>query len=183
MTNRNRTEFTKRIKSLTPTHDMKALKDPATQHMKGERRVQQQQHKQTNKLAAGSSHLSFSFSFIFNKTSHIADDWNSFVITSSVWAAQGLIADEVMVMWSHFATAYAILLQSRSLTKALEEDAAEELRKFAKAVEKVLLPHSSRFLFHMVLIFFFFFFLSCSQSLPARFRSTLLLLRLIFRFQ
>ena len=35
MSNKNRVEFTKRIESLAPTHDMKGLKDPATQQMKG----------------------------------------------------------------------------------------------------------------------------------------------------
>jgi hypothetical protein len=61
-------------------------------------------------------------------------------------------------MWTHFVTAYLILLQSRSLTKPLEEDAAEELQKFAKAVEKVVPPPSSRLCF-VVLKFFFSFFL------------------------
>jgi hypothetical protein len=65
MSNKNRTEFTKRIQTLTPTHDMKALKDPATQHMKGERRkINDNGGKKTRKkLAAGSSHLFLSLLF------------------------------------------------------------------------------------------------------------------------
>jgi len=35
MSNTNKKEFKRRLQSLLPTHDMKAFKDPATQHMKG----------------------------------------------------------------------------------------------------------------------------------------------------
>jgi len=75
---------------------------------------------------------------------HLADDWNGFIITSSVWAAQGLIPDEVLKMWSHFVNAYVSLLQSRELTMRLEKDAANELKKFATAVEEVTPPPNPR---------------------------------------
>jgi len=76
---------------------------------------------------------------------HLADDWNGFIITSSVWAAQGLIPDEVLKMWSHFVNAYVSLLQSRELTMRLEKDAANELKKFATAVEEVTPPPQNPF--------------------------------------
>jgi len=68
----------------------------------------------------------------------VADDWNYFIVISSLWASRDLIPDDVWNVWSLFCSAYCALLHGGGpLTAEAKEKARENLADFAKGVEEV----------------------------------------------
>ena len=63
-----------------------------------------------------------------------AEDWNIFIITVSVWAAEGLVDDDVLETWVFYRDAYMRYLGG-NFTEEKRAAAREDLKKYGEGLE------------------------------------------------
>jgi hypothetical protein len=135
MTAANRRIFSQRIARVVGTHDMdRRPKDPASQKMKGICGLD---------LFPLTANCSLPFLS--------AIDWHIFIITTSVWAAEGLISDELLTTWCHYRNGYITLVDGQ-LTPEKRAFARAEFFLYGQGLQRNLGITACTISTHMVVV-------------------------------
>lgn len=80
-----------------------------------------------------------------------AADWNIFIITTSVWAADGLIPDEILKVWCCYREAYMSYLVG-PLTEQKRTTARRQLKAYGRGIETHLGIKACTISTHLVIV-------------------------------
>ena len=80
-----------------------------------------------------------------------AEDWNIFIITTSVWAAEGLLDDDVLETWVSYRKAYINYLE-KNFTQEARVEAREDLKNYGRGLETYLPITACTISNHLVIV-------------------------------